>query len=147
MEDRGLGLYLIRTEKIIPTMSEDVGFKMILAIVAIGTGIFTFYMKSLLLSKDRIIKGNKTLASSNSVESYYPKIFQRFLQGHIVLLALSESVGIYGLVIMLVTGDERFLLGLLLILALLMVVHFPKEERFQELINYLQIQKNMEAGY
>ena len=143
----GLGFYLVRTGKIIPEMIEDVQFKLVLVVVAIGTGLFTFYMKALLLSKERIIKGKDIFPSPHdSSEKKYSSLFQRFFQAHIIIAALSESVGIYGLLIILTTGDERLFLFLLMLSAILMIIHFPRDDRFQDLIRYFEIQRNMGTG-
>jgi hypothetical protein len=62
-----------------------------------------------------------------------PAVMQRYTGAVIASLAMSESVGIYGLVLYLLGKDETDLYLLLAISALAMVYHRPKREELADL--------------
>ena len=58
-----------------------------------------------------------------------------YLTQCIIKWALTESIAVYGLVLVMLTGNTTFLFGFLLWSLALMAVHAPKKRDFEEALN------------
>jgi len=136
--------WAVLSGKIVPKMYGNITFKLIITVVAIMTGIFSFIMRGMLLSEKNLLKMNKKFTSPDpSINTEHYTIFQKYFMGYIVLLALSESVGMYGLLLMMTTADKLYLFGLLMLSAILMFVHFPRREKIEGMIQKMEMQKSI----
>jgi hypothetical protein len=98
------------------------------------TALYALGFATLIASRfvKRVILAGKGHAIGQT-QTRPPSVLQRYNSAVIAPLAMSESVGIYGLVLFLLGKDESDLYLLLGISALAMVYHRPKREELASL--------------
>jgi ATP synthase subunit C len=115
-----VGLYLEPTLKVNLDKKTLETVKMVLYIIAFVTLVGTGYVRNLMLSRP----GNP----QNQNQLVKDPMLQRYFTAMIVALALSESIGIYGLVLFFLGKDQTDLYLLTLVSAAAMLFYFPKKE-------------------
>jgi hypothetical protein len=89
-----------------------------LAGVAVSTAVATFVLRRLLIAGP---------IANRSLDPTTPAGRARFFQAHVFCWVLSESVGIYGLVLYFLYGSRPLLYGFLAGAFVLMLLHAPRQ--------------------
>ena len=129
-----VGLYIKDTLRI--TMETNVIdiLRNVLYAVSIITLITTRFIRKLILSG----KGTSTLQSS--YQSDQPRALARYTSAMVVSLAMTESIGIYGLVLFFLGKNEVDLYLFILISAATMLIYRPKRDEIISLTQELDKQ-------
>jgi len=125
------GLYLEPTFKVSLDKKTLETVKMSLYIIAFVTLVGTGYVRNLILSRQGKLH-NKTRTGKDP-------LLQRYFVSMIVAMALSESIGIYGLVLFFLGKDRTDLYLLTLISAATMLFYFPRKEHLRLLGQHFSI--------
>jgi len=123
-------------------------FRIAFACLSLAGVIMSLVMRRFLLDPERIPKKadpppGATVSGPPGPESGISFLAQRFLVAHVVSLALAEAVGIYGLVLLLVTGDLWGFYALLGLALLVMLAQFPRAETLENLYRAFQTRKGI----
>jgi len=105
--------------------------RIIIFAVAIGDGLFSFIIKGFLLKGADIPQG----VEENLI---VPVLAQKLQTATIVVMAFCESVAIFGLVLFILTGSSTDFYILLALSLALMVVHFPRLNKWRDFIGERQ---------
>ncbi len=97
--------------------------KMVLYIVAFITLVITGYVRNHILARQET-PGVKQPTGNNP-------ILQKYFVSMIVALAMSESIGVYGLVLFFLGKDRTDLYLLILVSVVTMFFYFPKKEHLR----------------
>jgi hypothetical protein len=128
-----VGLYIKNTLRI--TMEKNVLdiLRNVLYSVSFIILITTRFIRKLILSG----KGKSTFANTDksSYQRYQPSALARYTTAMVVSLALTESIGIYGLVLFFLGKNEADLYLFILISAATMLIYRPKRD---EIVNLTQ---------
>ena len=101
--------------------------RIIIFVIAIGDALFSFIIKGFLLKGADIPQG----VDENLI---VPVLAQKLQYSTIVVMAFCESVAIFGLVLFMLTGSSTDFYILLALSLALMVVHFPRLDKWRDFI-------------
>jgi len=107
--------------------------------------------RNYLLNVDRIaaravLMGARAKSAEGIGEAAQTALAQMFVTGHIIPLALTETMGIYGLVAYLVTGDKSYAYALIGAGFAAMVPHFPRKSVYNDMLARLDMIMMMMDG-
>lgn len=116
-----LFVYAVIAFVVAPTMSIDAGANVLLIAVALGvvslsTAVATIFIRG------RMLVGP---IQSGALDPRKPEDMQRAFVGFILCIVLTESIGIYGLVLAMLSGNGTWALPFLAVALMLMGVHRP----------------------
>ena len=101
----------------------------ILYLVSVLTFILAYYIRKMLITSKRALKG-WTQTTGNRQN---PAVV-RYSTAVVIILAVSESIGIYGLILYFFFGKLSDLTSLTLFSAIAMILYRPRQEELIELI-------------
>jgi len=113
--------------------------RIVIFVIAIGDGLFSFIIKGFLLKGADIPQG----VSENLI---VPVLAQKLQTSTIVVMAFCESVAIFGLVLFILTGGSTDFYILLALSLALMAVHFPRLDKWREFISEKQTASIISQG-
>jgi F0F1-type ATP synthase membrane subunit c/vacuolar-type H+-ATPase subunit K len=123
-----VGLYLEPTLKRSFDKKTLETVKMALYVISFITLVGTGYVRNHILSRQ------ENLESQN--RSFNNSILQRYFVSMIIALALSESIGIYGLILFYIGKDHTDLYLLTFISAAIMLFYFPRKAHLRTLTQH-----------
>lgn len=128
-----------------PESDQTSYIKYALAALGIITIMLSFVLRSLFLSKGNLDKplSNVPALPDSSIDSGQWALVARFFTAHVIGMALAESTGIFGLVIIFTTGDLAWFIGLIVVSAMALIMHFPRRHNLDEMLKNYEIKKSM----